>query len=97
MINVNVTDYDRRDDSLNHTQSSSPCQSSRDDHASTDDIDNDNPRCDDDENEDCNDSNQNVSATSKRNTSGMNGNKGSGEGEASTVHQQQRQLLFNKL
>ena len=41
-----------------------------------DDIDNDNPRCDDDENEDCNDSNQNVSATSKRNTSGMNGNKG---------------------
>ena len=32
--------------------------------------------------------NQNVSATSQRNTSGMNGNKGSGEGEASTVHQQ---------
>ena len=26
----------------------------------------------------------------------MNGNKGSGEGEASTVHQQQRQLLDGK-
>ena len=97
LMNVNVTDYDCHDDPLNHAQSSSPCQSGRDDHANSDDIDNDNPRCDDDENEDCNDSNQNVSATSKRNTSSMNGNKGSGKEEASTVHQQQRQLFFNKI
>ena len=35
LMNVDVTDYDRRDDSLDHTQSSSPCQSGRDDHANT--------------------------------------------------------------